>query len=31
MVERVFVVVGDTFDRGAALVALEPLAEPEEG
>ncbi len=31
VVDRVFVAVGDTFDRGTALVALEPLAEPEEG
>ena len=31
VVDRVFVAVGDTFDRGAALVALEALAEPEEG
>ncbi|CAB4859310.1 unannotated protein [freshwater metagenome] len=31
VVDRVFVAIGDTFDRGAALVALEPLDEPEEG
>ena len=31
VVDRVFVAVGETFDRGAALVALKPLGEPQEG
>ncbi len=30
VVDRVFVAVGETFDRGAPLVSLELIAEPEE-
>jgi biotin carboxyl carrier protein len=29
VVDRVFVAVGDTFDRGAALVGLAPLSDDE--